>query len=345
MATNTKTPEQLLNQIKRVASNENYYKLSGTSARETARSFLGSFFGSSTQKEKPSHASSSNSSGSSGGILGGIFSASVASTNVANGFQLSPIIAYVFAILCVFLIIILFVHFFITPIFRLRPGTPGLIPVPGFDDGILYWSSSSTLLPDATLPIRNQSYVYSFHVDIFIENPLALSPRPRLLFHRGGVLKENPSGETMLGILSRYNVAVALAPDTNDLIVSVLNKNHGMETSILSNVPVQTPFRLSTVIMEQGMEVYLNGQLMKTRRFHAAPLDIKGDIVPTPGLATLRQLKLWGRILSASEIREATPALTTANDFNLGPIPSSTSCGDANTPFSTATASKPVPSS
>jgi hypothetical protein len=235
-------------------------------------------------------------------------------------------IAYVFAILCVLLIIILFVHFFMTPIFRLRPGTPGLIPVPGFDDGILYWSSSSALLPNATLPIRNQSYGYSFHVDIFIENPLALSPTPRLLFHRGGVLKERPSGETMLSILTRYNVAVALAPDTNDLIVSVLNKNHGMETSILSNVPVQTPFRLSMVIMEQGMEVYLNGQLMRTRRFNAAPLDIKGDIIPTSGLATLRQLKLWGRTLSASEIREATPALTTAKDFNLGPIPSSTSC-------------------
>jgi hypothetical protein len=76
---------------------------------------------------------------------------------------------------------------------------------------------------------------------------------------------------------------------------------------------------------------------MRTRRFHAAPLDIKGDIVPTPGLATLRQLKLWGRILSASEIREATPALTTANDFNLGPIPSSTSCTASLSDASTST--------
>ena len=248
-------------------------------------------------------------------------------------------IAYVFAILCVLLIIILFVHFFITPIFRLRPGTPGLIPVPGFDDGILYWSSSSTLLPNATLPIRSQSYGYSFHVDIFIENPLAFSPTPRLLFHRGGVMKESPSGATLLGILQRYNVAVALTPDTNDLLVSVLNKEKGMETSILHNVPVQTPFRLSTVIMEQGMEVYLNGQLVKTRRFKAPPLDITGDIVPMPGLATLRQLKLWGRVLSASEIREATPALSTAKDFNLGPIPSSTSCGDASTSLSDASTS------
>jgi len=260
------------------------------------------------------------------GVATGFAGTSGISSNSTNGFQFSSIIAYIFAILCVILIITLFVHFFITPIFRLRPGTPGLIPIPGFDDGILYWSSSSALLPNVILPIRSQSYGYSFHVDIFIENPLAFSKTPRLLFHRGGVLKEKPSGETLLGILERYNVAVALTPDTNDLLVSILNKNHGMETSILANVPVQTPFRLSTVIMEQGMEVYLNGQLVKTRRFAAAPLDITGDIEPIPGLATLRQLKIWGRTLSYSEIREATPPLSTAKDFNIGPIPSSTSC-------------------
>jgi hypothetical protein len=336
---------QVLNRISKIASQPNSTLLGKVS---------------SWMETKPNAPSSSAASGSAtasstgiAGLFGRLYSntkAGIATTGVAatnaiasstgvNGFQLSSMIAYVFAILCVLLIIVLFVHFFITPIFRLRPGTPGLIPVPGFDDGILYWSSSSALLPNASLPIRSQFYGYSFHVDIFIENPLAFSPHPRLLFHRGGVPKEEPSGTTLLSILKRYNVAVALTPDTNDLIVSVLNKNHGMENSVLSNVPVQNPFRLSMVIMEQGMEVYLNGQLVKTRRFEAPPLDITGDIVPIPGLATLRQLKLWGRILSASEIREATPALTTAKDFNLGPIPSSTSCGDASAPLSDAASS------
>ena len=335
----------VLNQIKRVSSQGNYQSTSAWwKPKAEESSWMGSVFG-----KKNTNAPSSSSTGAAGaagtaGVFGSLFSTSgssgssgstaknTATSNNANGFQISHMIAYVFAILCVLLIIILFVHFFVTPIFRLRPGTPGLIPVPGFDDGILYWSSSSALLPNAALPIRSQSYGYSFHVDIFIENPLAFSKTPRLLFHRGGVLKETPSGETLLGILHRYNVAVALTPDTNDLLVSVLNKNHGMETSILTNVPVQTPFRLSTVIMEQGMEVYLNGQLVKTRRFAAAPLDITGDIVPIPGLATLRQLKLWGRTLSYSEIREATPPLSTAKDFNLGSIPSSTSCTDSSFP-------------
>jgi hypothetical protein len=339
----------VLNQIKRISSQGNYQSTSAWwKPKAEESSWMGSVFG-----KKNTNAPSSSATGaaaSTAGVFGSLFSTSGATSgstakntatgasNGANGFQISHMITYVFAILCVLLIIILFVHFFVTPIFRLRPGTPGLIPVPGFDDGILYWSSSSTLLPNTALPIRSQSYGYSFHVDIFIENPLAFSKTARLLFHRGGVLKEKPSGETLLGILERYNVAVALTPDTNDLLVSVLNKNHGMETSILTNVPVQTPFRLSTVIMEQGMEVYLNGQLVKTRRFAAAPLDITGDIVPIPGLATLRQLKVWGRILSYSEIREATPALSTAKDFNLGSIPSSTSC---TTPLSDAAQKMP----
>ena len=341
----------VLNQIKRVASQGNYQSTSAWwKPKAEESSWMGSVFGKKNTNAPSSSATGATSAAAStAGVFGSLFSTSgataknTATSNGANGFQISHMIAYVFAILCVLLIIILFVHFFITPIFRLRPGTPGLIPVPGFDDGILYWSSSSILLPNATLPIRSQSYGYSFHVDIFIENPLAFSKTPRLLFHRGGVLKETPSGETLLGILQRYNVAVALTPDTNDLLVSVLNKNHGMETSILTNVPVQTPFRLSTVIMEQGMEVYLNGQLVKTRRFAAAPLDITGDIEPIPGLATLRQLKLWGRILSYSEIREATPALSTAKDFNLGSIPSSTSCADASFP-SLSDAAQKMPS-
>ena len=341
----------VLNQIKRVSSQGNYQSTSAWwKPKAEESSWMGSVFGKKNTNAPSSSATGATSAAAStAGVFGSLFSTSgataknTATSNGANGFQISHMIAYVFAILCVLLIIILFVHFFITPIFRLRPGTPGLIPVPGFDDGILYWSSSSILLPNATLPIRSQSYGYSFHVDIFIENPLAFSKTPRLLFHRGGVLKETPSGETLLGILQRYNVAVALTPDTNDLLVSVLNKNHGMETSILTNVPVQTPFRLSTVIMEQGMEVYLNGQLVKTRRFAAAPLDITGDIEPIPGLATLRQLKLWGRILSYSEIREATPALSTAKDFNLGSIPSSTSCADASFP-SLSDAAQKMPS-
>ena len=53
-----------------------------------------------------------------------------------------------------------------------------------------------------------------------------------------------------------------------------------MENIVVPNVPVQQPFRLSMVVMEQALEVYINGKLIKTRAFSAPPKDVKGDIYP-----------------------------------------------------------------
>ena len=56
---------------------------------------------------------------------------------------ISRVISYLLAIIIVVFVILLFVHYFIKPIFSLQPGSPGLIPVPGFDDGILYWDKTN----------------------------------------------------------------------------------------------------------------------------------------------------------------------------------------------------------
>lgn len=79
-----------------------------------------------------------------------------------------------------------------------------------------------------------------------------------------------------------------------------------------------------------ALEVYLNGHLVKTRPLAAPPKDVRGDIFPAysveANIAKLRNLKIWDRILTTSEIRYATPPLSTAKDFAAGPIPGSTSC-------------------
>lgn len=240
------------------------------------------------------------------------------------------IIAYFLAIVIIIFVILLFIHFFIKPIFRLRPGTPGIIPVPGFDDGKLYWSTTSPgQILNKDLPISNQVYNYSLNIDVFVQNPLQFSKMPRLIFSRGAILKEHPEGDTLLGILNQYNLAVALLPDTNDLLVSVLNKDNNMENIIVPNIPVQQPFRLGIIIMEQALEVYISGHLIKTRTFYSPPMDVKGDIYPASGIeaniALLRNLKIWPRILTTNEIRYATPSLSSLQNFGASPIPSSTS--------------------
>lgn len=266
-----------------------------------------------------------------------------ANTKASTGFNNTPnvgagerssigrILAYVLAIVIVVLVILLFINFFITPIFRLQPGGPGIIPIPGFDDGKLFWNKTSPgMLKNTDLPIASQAFDYTVNLDVFIQNPLQFSVAPRVFFSRGAQMTQKPSGDTMLSVLENYNLAAALLPDTNDLIVSVLNVNNNMENIVVSNVPIQEPFRLTMVVMQQGLEVYINGNLMKTRMFSAVPKNVTGDIYPSTGIeinvTKVRNLKIWSRILSTNEIKQSTPSLGTSSDFGAASIPSSTSC-------------------
>lgn len=248
------------------------------------------------------------------------------------GMYVKQILSYLFGIAIVILIILLFVHFFITPVFSLQPGAPGIFVVPGLDDGVLFWNRSSpSILPNKSLPIQNMDYGYSFIVDLFIENPhVHFSKHPRILFRRGGTLHPKPTGDTLLGLVDNYNIVAALLPDTNDLMISVLNSNNNTENAIISNVPVQEPFRVGVVIMDYAMEVYVNGHLMKTRSFSAVPKSVKGDIYPISGtessMAKMRNLKIWSRALTSSEIRYAEPSMSTGKDFGSGPMSTTSLC-------------------
>ena len=245
--------------------------------------------------------------------------------------SIGRIVAYILAIIIVIVVILLFVNYFITPIFRLRPGAPGFIPVPGFDDGKLFWITTTTgPILNTALPIVNQIYSYTINLDVFVENPLQFSTKPRIFFSRGATKQATPSGDTLLGILTNYNLVAALLPDTNDLIVSVLNKDNNMENIIVPNIPIQEPFRLTMVVMEQALEVYINGKMIRTRKFLAPPKDVKGNIDAASGIESnvikVHNLKIWPRILTVSEIRESTPNLSSPKDFGAGPMAASTNC-------------------
>ena len=245
--------------------------------------------------------------------------------------NIGRIIAYGLSIIIIILVILLFVHFFITPIFKFNPGGPGIISVPGYDDGKLFWITTTTgPILNTALPIVNQIYSYTINLDVFVENPLQFSTKPRIFFSRGATKQATPSGDTLLGILTNYNLVAALLPDTNDLIVSVLNNNNNMENIIVPNIPIQEPFRLTMVVMEQALEVYINGKMIRTRKFLAPPKDVKGNIDAASGIESnvikVHNLKIWPRILTVSEIRESTPNLSSPKDFGAGPMAASTNC-------------------
>jgi len=254
--------------------------------------------------------------------------------------------AYFIGIVIILVIISIFIHFFITPIYSLRPGDPGIITIPLADNGVLFWdgankqypspTSNGNIIKNADLPIASTYYNFTFIMDMFIFNPTNFSSANtnnlRLIVSRGATVRSSlNTGNTMLSILSNYNFAIAMQPNTTDLIISVLNAYNHSEDIIVENAPVQKAFRIGVIVMDNIMEVYINGKLVKTRKFETSLMSVTGDIMYS-SLNTVyaRNLKIWNQVLYSNQVFHATPAMSKDSDFPSSPMTSSSGCGGDN---------------
>jgi len=99
---------------------------------------------------------------------------------------------------------------------------------------------------------------------------------------------------------------------------------------VISNVPVQKSFRLGIVVMENALEVYLNGNLVKTRNYNYNIQSVTGPIDSASpeesGIALFSLLKVWNRVLTTSEMRYAKPDMNEIAPLGALSMPSTSSC-------------------
>ena len=230
-------------------------------------------------------------------------------------FQFSIALFVIFAVLLV-------IHYAITPIFQLRPGDGGIIPLGAQGGGQLVWTAAPPVADLSANIVRLLPSEFTIQQDICIQNPTVLSNRKRIFSYRANApVIANPSQQQQDDLVGDYpdsNLFMYLSPSTNDLIVTAVTKKPNNDivfesVATMLNVPVNEVFRLTVVLLPQMMEVYLNGKLYGTRTFTYTLLTTNTYFFSTPDAfrnsVRVMNFKYWDRGLSAMEIKNATPPL------------------------------------
>ena len=245
---------------------------------------------------------------------------------------------YYFIGITIFIILALvLVHYTIYPIFRTRAGGPGVIPLPGTDDSSVYWKTLESIatIPDEKTPLKSMFQMYSYMLDIQVDNPTAAAQMPRVLFNRGGLVttpaQPYSSNDTILVMNPSFNTIVYLDHLTNDLHIALQTlKTVGntqqtlVESITVPNVPARKAIRLGVMVGDRVLEVYVNGYLVRSKAFSNPVRAITGDIQPPSDailsrVARVKNLRLWNRPLSPAEFR----AYGGATDFDIKDVPDS----------------------
>ena len=235
---------------------------------------------------------------------------------------------YLFAIgIFVIFLIVLLVHYTITPIFSFSSGDGGLIPLSlGNQDYQITFLGQGAAAGEKSKFTNILSCGFTLQMDLYINRNLTLSEMERVITYRGS----RPVGASLVktnSLIANYpesNLLVYLQKDTNDLIVSAvtqIGENKSLESPpIILNAPIREPFRLTIVFLPQLLEIYVNGRFRGSRVLKGQPINTPNQFFGTPDpfqqTVKFRNLCYWSRPLLAREIVDAPPPLSKATDFN-----------------------------
>lgn len=277
-------------------------------------------------------------------------------TPETSNYLLKVVFYFLLFALSIFIILLL-VHYTYKPIFQFVPGGKGIIPIPGVSDDKVYWNTKKQPSPENRVPLLTDedlaSYPFinnfSFSVDIFLRKIIQTTSTNRLILyktHRYGTdvgttnsISTAPSSTNLsiTNMLSYYSSKASMIlyiDESNNLILTFFSGPSATQISSrpIQNVPIGIPFRISCVVEEKTITLYLNGkqvsQIVKnsplslntsnslpsnTQHFYSAP---SWTNLPSKSIY-VQNLHIWPRPLTHPEVENSSPALARKEDFDL----------------------------
>ena len=233
--------------------------------------------------------------------------------------SIMPMMFYFSLTAFILFLILVFMHFTITPVFSFSPNDSGFIPVPTVSDQQVAFTKNPAT-PDVSgnftgIPVCS----YTIGADVYLSGNFFSSSIPRVLLYRsikGSV--SPPITDTSSNLLKTFpdtNIILWLDSMKNDLYVSVVTSTDGtaatarLQTSkAVQNIPVKNVFRVTVVFTQQFVEIYINGKLEETMAMKSPPVTVATNASFYPVIKSIgpnvliSNLSLWPRVLTSREV-------------------------------------------
>ena len=201
------------------------------------------------------------------GLLGGLFSL------MLGGFVL--------------MLILVFIHYTIYPIFSFSPNDKGLIPIPTASDKQVVFSKAPAAADLSANFVKPAPCEYTMGFDLYSLGDFPLISIPRVLVYRNSKdpVSMDPNGDTAATLVTRFptsNLVIWMDPVKNDLFITVFTQAAGggvvsEQFGPIENVKQRAPVRVTLVFSQTFIEVYLNGKLQLSAPLKAPPRSVPAD--------------------------------------------------------------------
>lgn len=168
---------------------------------------------------------------------------------------------------CLIFLVLVILQMMGVPVFSVSPGDSGIIslPVPSTQQSAFTTVPITSDLSCNFGVVPSTQYTISF--DVLVGADFVTTEVPRVILYRAPYPIGLASDSTLadLGeLFNSSNIIVYIDPLTNDLFVGAIKTNYEYVISNpVKNVPLRDPFRITLVVSDNFLEIYMGGELVQ----------------------------------------------------------------------------------